>query len=136
MRTLIFIESILHNNGTDEYGRYATMALRLQPEGVDELGMYATWLQCKQKDVHPADRDYSYIDYHCKAAENETDPEKLKGLIRSLRGSEASRDFYTGSFKQINCLIQFDPEPNRAITETTVELYKVSISLRSGGEKY
>ena len=54
-------------------------------------------------------------------------------MIHALRHCEATQDFYTGSIKQINPLIQFDPQPNLELNETRVELYKISISFEAGG---
>ena len=111
------------------------MALRLEPEGVSELERHAAWLQSRQNNLSPSDWDWSFLDYQRRAIANETDPEKSSGMIHCLRHCEATRDFYTGSIKQINPLVQFDPEPNHALTETKVELYKLSISFEAGGKK-
>merc|ERR1712131_176461 len=67
-----------------------------------------------------------------KAVENETDPDQKIGRLHSLRHCEATREIYTSSIKQLNSLIQFDPEPNQ-MTEAKVELYKVTISFQPGG---
>ena len=53
--------------------------------------------------------------------------------LHSLAHFEAFHDFRVPSIKQINSLIQFDPEPNFAIKEVKVELYKISISFSGGG---
>ena len=39
-----------------------------------------------------------------------------------------------GSLKQINHLIQFDRQPNRELTETKEELYKISVSFPVTGK--
>jgi len=54
-------------------------------------------------------------------------------MLHALRHCEATQDFHTGSMKQINPLIQFDPQPNRELKETKTELYKISISFEAGG---
>ena len=42
---LAYIESLLYSNGTDDYGKYVTMALKLEPEGVDQLDRKGTIVQ-------------------------------------------------------------------------------------------
>ena len=63
----------------------------------------------------------------------ECDTKRKNGMLHSLRHAEATKDFYTESIKQINPLIQFDPEPNIELTEARVELYKISISFNDRG---
>ena len=94
---------------------------------------YCGWLQSRQKNTHPADWDWSFLEYQRKAIEIEGDPERKSSMLHALRHCEATQDFHTGSIKQINPLIQFDPEPNRVLKETKVELYKISISFEAGG---
>ena len=45
--------------------------------------------------------------------------------LHSLRHWEACHDFHVPNIKQINSLIQFDSEPNLALKEAKIELYKV-----------
>ena len=73
--------------------------------------------------------DYSYIDFHRKAYENETQPEMKMQYLHMLRESEARRDFHRGSLRQINHLIQFDMKPNLELNEVRCEIYKISVSL-------
>ena len=58
----------------------------------------------------------------------EGDSKRKSSMLHAFRHCEATKDFYTGSIKQINPLIQFDSEPNIELTEARVELYKISIS--------
>ena len=94
---------------------------------------YSAWFQCKQKGIPRADWDWSFLEYQRKSVETEDEPERKSKMLHSLRHCEATKDFYTESIKQINPLIQFDPEPNIEITEARVELYKISISFDDGG---
>ena len=48
--------------------------------------------------------------------------------LHTLRMYEASHDFWTESIKELNPLLQFDPEPNKELKEAKVELYKISVS--------
>ena len=74
------------------------------------------------------DRDYSYIDFYLKAYENENQPARKIDRLHRLRLNEADRDFHTGSIRQINHLIQFDPKPNLELKEARLEIYKISVS--------
>ena len=94
---------------------------------------YGAWLQSKHQGIPPADWDWSFLEYQRKAVEIESDPERKSGMLHALRHCEATQDYHTGSIKQINPLIQFDPQPNREFNETRVELYKISISFDVGG---
>ena len=94
---------------------------------------YGNWLQNRQRHLLPNDWDWGFLEYHRKAVENETDPERKRGNLHCLLHCEATRDFWTGSIKQINPLIQFDPEPNHELKEAKIELYKISVSFTSGG---
>ena len=72
--------------------------------------------------------DFSYIDFHRKAYENETQPEIKMQYLHNLRDVEARRDFHRGSLRQINHLIQFDLKPNLELNEVRCEIYKISVS--------
>ena len=91
-------------------------------------------MQQQQDHLPPTDWDWSFLEYHRKAAENETHPKQKSKNWHCLRHCEATRDFWNGSIKQINPLIQFDPEPNNEITEARIELYKISISFTPIGK--
>ena len=78
--------------------------------------------------------DYNCIEYYQKAYENETDPAKKENTLNLLRSTNARRDFYIGSLRQINHLFQIDPEPNRDFTEAKWEIYKISINFTPGGK--
>ena len=133
---LTLLEGMLHDCASDDFGRYAKMGLRLEPDGPDQLHRYGGYLESKTKRErgHASNWDWSYLEYMRKAVENETDPDQKIGLLHSLRHCEATREIYTSSIKQLNSLIQFDPEPNQ-MTEAKVELYKVTISFQPGGNK-
>ena len=82
----------------------------------------------KQDNIPWPDMDYSYIDFFRRAYENETRPARKIDRLHTLRESEARRDFHTGSIRQINHLIQFDPRPNLELKEVRQEIYKISFS--------
>lgn len=95
---------------------------------------YGSWLFNKQSGLYVNEMDYSFLEFIRRAVEYETDEEKKLGYLHYLRRHEAIRDFFTGSIKQLNPLIQFDPEPNQGLKDTKVELYKISISFPSRGK--
>ena len=95
---------------------------------------YGTWLCNHKKNIHPADMDYSCIEYYQKSYENETDPIKKENTLNTILETTAQRDFFIGSLRQINHLFQIDPEPNRDFTEAKWEMYKISINFRPGGK--
>ena len=82
----------------------------------------------KQANIPWSDKDYSYIDFYLKAYEKETQPARKMTFLHLLRDLEANRDFHTGSMRQINHLIQFDPKPNLELKEARQEIYKISVS--------
>ena len=88
----------------------------------------------KQMMIPWPDKNYSYIDFYRKAYENETDPSAKIRSLYTLQESEARRDFYAGSIRQINHLIQFDPTPNLELNEARCEIYKISVSFKPEGE--
>ena len=50
--------------------------------------------------------------------------------------AESARDFFAvSSLRQFNHLIQFDDNPNLNIKEPIWELYKISLTFESTGEK-
>ena len=85
-------------------------------------------IQQQQSNIPWPEKDYSYIDFYLKAYENETEPVQKIDRLHFLRLNEADRDFYTGSIRQINHLIQFDPKPNLELKEVRQEIYKISVS--------
>ena len=54
-----------------------------------------------------------------------------KKYLHHLREFEARRDFFTGSLRQINHLIQIDATPNLELKQAKCEIYKVSVSFES-----
>ena len=92
-------------------------------------------MQANQSPLPPWEWDWSFLEYFRKSIELGTDPEYKEQTLHSSYHSEATRDMYCGSMKQMNPLIQFDSKPNRQLKEAKVELYKISISFleRSGG---
>ena len=85
-------------------------------------------MQNRQKDLLAKNWDWSFIEYYQKSFALETDPEQKLETLHCLRHYEATRDLHCKSIKEIHPLIQFDPEPNRDLTEAKVELYKISVS--------
>ena len=53
--------------------------------------------------------------------------------LSELRDSEARRDFFTGSVRQIHNLIQIGL-PNLELKEARCEIYKISVSFRPRGK--
>ena len=94
---------------------------------------YAFSLAARQQDIPWLEKDYSYIDFFRKAYENETDPEQKMVCLSELRDSEARRDFFTGSVRQIHNLIQIGL-PNLELKEARCEIYKISVSFRPRGK--
>ena len=91
----------------------------------------AEGLEQKQHNIPWPKKDYSYIDLFQKAYEEEERPMKKMKLLHELRASEAKRDFFTGSIRQIQHLIQLDPTPNLELKEVRCEIYKISVSFES-----
>ena len=83
-----------------------------------------------QQKFPTAERDYSGIEYYRKAVENETNPVLKETYLHSLQDVEARRDFYTGTLRPIDHLIQFDNNPNMELNEARWEIYKISISFK------
>ena len=73
------------------------------------------------------EKDFSYIDFLRKAYENETQHDRKMLLLHRLRGTEAFRDFWTGSLRSVHHLIQIG-SPNIKLKEARCEIYKISIS--------
>ena len=97
---------------------------------------YGIWLQGKQQDndVPPNRWDFSFLEFIRKAVEYETDQKVKSRYLHALRVNEANHDLWTTSIKELNPLIQFDPEPNLELKEAKVELYKISVSFSTGGK--
>ena len=100
---------------------------------VISLTSYAFCLAARQQDTPWLEKDYSYIDYFRKAYENETRPDQKMVCLSELRDSEARRDFFTGSVRQIHNLIQIG-SPNLELKEARCEIYKISVSFRPRGK--
>ena len=88
------------------------------------------WLSLSQAKISWANKDFAYIDLYRKSYEYQTDPEKKTRLLYALRAAEARRDFFIGSLKPINHLIQFGQEPNLDLKEVRSEIYKISVSFK------
>ena len=63
-----------------------------------------------------------------KAYENENDPMEKMSHLHGLRSYEATKDFFMGSIRQINHLIQIDATPNLDLEQAKCEIYKISVS--------
>ena len=79
------------------------------------------------QNIPEPDKDFNYIDFFRKAYENETQYAIKMLHLHRLRGSEAFRDFWTGSLRSVNHLIQIG-SPNLELKEARCEIYKISIS--------
>ena len=84
----------------------------------------------KQKDKHPSERDYDYVEYYQKSMKTCSDPEQKSIWFLRLKYHEALRDYFTQSLRHINHLIQIDEKPNLELTEPRCEIYKISLSFR------
>ena len=118
-------------DGSDDYERYVRMGLQIDPK-------YSLFLKCKgelldneQKHIPWPERDYSYIDLLRKAYENETVKDPLD--LHQIRDAEARRDFWTGSIREINHLIQVTM-PNIQLKDARCEIYKISVSFDSSSK--
>ena len=89
---------------------------------------YGCWLQFKQFYLPPSDWDYSFLEFHRKAVELESDPDSKLLYMHGLYNNEALRDLTSESIKEISPLIQFDPQPNHELKEVKAQLYKISVS--------
>ena len=97
---------------------------------------YGLWWYTSQHFVPWSEKNFGYLDYYRKGYENETDPAAKDAALACLQQQEARRDFHTASMKQINHLIQFDPEPNTELREARWELYKISVPMIFKGRNF
>ena len=82
--------------------------------------------------LNPSERDYAFIEYFRKSLENGTEEWSFrKILFERIKFLESERDYFIGSLKPINHLIQIDEEPNLELMEPKWELYKISISFKA-----
>ena len=88
----------------------------------------AEGLEHKQHNIPWPEKDYSYIDLFREAYEKENRPMKKMKILHELRAGEAKRDFFNGSIRQIQHLIQLDPTPNLELKEARCEIFKISVS--------
>ena len=87
----------------------------------------------KQINLHPAEKDYGYIE--CMRKSMEMAPAAFSPLNEwMVTYDEAERDYFTASLRQINHLIQIDEKPNLEMMEPRWELYKISISFQHIGK--
>lgn len=94
------------------------------------LQIYGSFLQQKQflRKCPRSEVDYLYIEYYQKSADEERDFSLRLGQLKQIKYYEVERDYFTGSLRQINHLIQIDEKPNLALKEPQWEIYKISIS--------
>ena len=97
---------------------------------------YGMLLCHKQKDLDPAAKDYSYIEYLQKSIRqllNVPDSIQKDGVLRLnnslVKFHESTRDYFSTSLRQVNNLIQI-VKPNFELMEPKWELYKISISFQ------
>ena len=69
------------------------------------------------------------MDAAYKAYENESNPDRKQRFLDIAQHHNLRHDYFRGSVKQINHLIQFDAHPNSLITEPQCEIYKITISI-------
>ena len=133
--TLMKIEMLLSHGTSDDYERYVKMGLRVNPGNAMFLQRRGYGMRRKQDMIPFGEMDYSYIKYYRAAYENEKRNmiDKQNYLLATLE-AESSRDFFTGSLRQINNLIQFDQKPNYELKEARLEVYKISVSFDCKGE--
>ena len=91
---------------------------------------YGEWLLKTQKNIKKKDRNYDYIEYYRKAYENMANEEEKRYYYFMLIQAEATRDFHTGSIREIDHLIQLE-NPNCDLKEPECDLYRISISFQS-----
>ena len=82
----------------------------------------------RENPIHPARRDYEFIEYLRKSMANQPDPSERNKLLQEIQFHEAERDYFTQPLRHINHLIQFDKNPNAELKEARWELYKISFS--------
>lgn len=131
LRMLCTVERLISLGSSDDFERYSKMGLQIAPNDTYFLAKRGEALAQKQMKLPWSEKDYSYIDFYRKAYENETQPSEKSRSLYTLQESEARRDFYAGSIRQINHLIQFDPKPNLELNEPRCEIYKISVSFRA-----
>ena len=135
---IIHYERKLSYEPTDEFEKYLIFGMQLRPKYPIFLFWYGFLLYSRHRTENRANNqseaDYRYIEFFEKAYENErhkTDRDlSTLSLVRYLK---QDRDYYLGSMKQINHLIQLDTQPNLMIVEPQWEIYKITISFLSKG---
>ena len=102
------------------------------------LQSYGSFLQQKQflRKCPRSEVDYSYIEYYRKSADKRSDFSLRLGQLHQVKYCEVERDYFTGSLRQINHLIQIDEKPNLELKEPQWEIYKISISSISKNISY
>ena len=91
---------------------------------------HAFWLASRQEHIPWDQKDFSYINLFKKAYKYAKTGEQKNEALHLLRSTETMRDFYTGSLRQINHLIQIDKTPNTELKEARWEIYKISINFK------
>ena len=129
LKSLTQLEQFLSFGTSLDSKRYIQMGLRLKPND-SSFKRSLAWHLAKRQQVSglsPTDRNYNYIQYFRIAYENKTNPEEKKQNLLNLKYSEAFRDYFTGSIKEIKNLVQLDKNPDE-LKEARCEIYKVSLS--------
>ena len=132
LRCLTVVENFLTRAVSD--GRYIEMAPHLDPKNGEFLGKNAMWLAGRNAGKSWADKNYDYLDFYRKSYECEKVPTKKTRAYNLWKEAEARRDFYTGSMRQINHLIQYDHKPDLDLMEPRWEIYKISVSFEFKGK--
>ena len=131
MIALLNAEKLLSEMRSDDYERYTKMGLQIEPNSPLFLNARGEGLDAKQLYTPWSEKDYSYIDCFRKAYENLT--VKNPDHLHRLRDAEARREYWSGSLRQLNHLIQLTT-PNLDLKEARCEIYKISISFESTSE--
>ena len=82
----------------------------------------------------PAQWDFEFIEYYKKAIAVSTDPDEISRNLQLIKLSEAQRDYFTPSLRQIDHLVQIDEKPNFELKEPRCEIYKISLSFQAQSE--
>ena len=124
-------EQSLSEKPSDDFKRYAELGLEIKPTHSLFLHAYGYWLARSQDEIMAHNRlavNYNYVEYYEKAYENASDENMLTTMSLILQDVHLVRNYYEGSIRQINHLIQFDLRPNLDLTEPRWEIYKITLS--------
>lgn len=129
LKSLTELEKFLSHGTSMDYKRYIQMGLRVKPNDASFNRSLAWHLAKRQQEsgAPPTDWNYNYIKYFRIAHENETDPKVKEQNLLNWTYSEAFRDYWSSSIKEIKNLVQLDNNPDE-LKEARCEIYKISLS--------